>query len=114
MGFERTMDRIAIQALQARENSSRQAKSKTLLDALTGPRVPASERTLQRLKDEQQLMMSAGLETTAHFLTAMVCYMVTFPGVLQKLRAELGSMNKTKPTWSQLEALYHPVTRPSV
>lgn len=105
MDFERTVSKFANKALETRTSDSMAGKNKTLLDALTDPSIPTSERTFERLKDEQQLIMSAGLETTARFLTAMVCYMLTFPGVLQKLRSELSSLHNPSPTWSQLEAL---------
>ncbi|KAF2029215.1 cytochrome P450 [Setomelanomma holmii] len=104
-------DKIMQFSIQAHERNQTQAaanKQRTIFDALTGPNVPPEEKTLERLKDESILVLTAGLETTAHFLTAMVCYMVTCPGVLSKLRAELQSLG-TSPgqqlTWSQLEAL---------
>ncbi|KAF1835134.1 benzoate 4-monooxygenase cytochrome P450 [Decorospora gaudefroyi] len=95
-------------ALKKREAGDSSAKAQTLFDALVDPHISAPEKTIQRLKDESFLILFAGLDTTARFLTVMVCCMATYPNVLAKLRAELRSLTDTlesKPTWSQLEAL---------
>jgi hypothetical protein len=89
-------------------------KAKTLFDALVHPSIPAQERTLQRLKDESALILFAGLDTTARFLTAAAVYLITYPAVLGKLREELRPLadgQEFKPTWNQLEALPYLVGR---
>jgi len=108
-------DRITEYSKEAlRKNSNGPpAKAQTLFDALTSPEIPAHERTLERLKNESAVILLAGLDTTARFLTVMACHLVTYPRVLETLRAELGALADkgiSKPTWSQLEALPYLVT----
>jgi len=103
-------DRITEYSNEAlkKNSSGPPAKAQTLFDALTSPEIPAHERTLERLKNESSVILLAGLDTTARFLTIMVCYLVTYPHVLETLRAELGALAEkgiSKPTWTQLEAL---------
>ena len=64
-------------------------KPKTIFQALLSPSLPPEERTLQRLVDEGFIVLGAGLETTARFLTNITCHLLLNPDVLSKLRAEL-------------------------
>lgn len=93
---------------EARERVSSHSKGKTIFDALTAPSVPPEEKTLVRLVDESHLVLAAGLDTTARFLMAIVCYFVTYPRMLTKLRAELKLVwdkHSPRPTWGQLETI---------
>ncbi|KAH7068192.1 benzoate 4-monooxygenase cytochrome P450 [Paraphoma chrysanthemicola] len=105
--LERKITDLCNQA-RKRQETKVSKSDRTIFDALTGPNVPEQEKTLPRLKDESQLVLFAGLDTTARALTAMVCYMATYPDVLARLRAELqsgGVHAEEQPSWRQLEAL---------
>ena len=108
LDFDRRITNLSKEALTKGGSERETGGAKTLFDALTDPKIPAHERTFQRLKDESAVILFAGLDTTARFLTVMVCYMVSFPEVLDKLRTELGVMGggqASKFIWSQLETL---------
>ncbi|KAH7386033.1 benzoate 4-monooxygenase cytochrome P450 [Pyrenochaeta sp. MPI-SDFR-AT-0127] len=102
------MNQLSLDALATRDKVGNAQDGQTIFQALTDPSIPPHERTLERLRDEGLLVLAAGLETTARFLTNTVCYMVTYPGVLSKLRSELDSVityPDAQPTWTQLETL---------
>ena len=108
LDFEHKLIDYAKVSLRTHNVKERPAKARTLLDALTAPSVPDWDKTVERLKDESQLVLLAGMDTSARFLTAMLCYMATYPKVLRKLRDELSGVATTKEaklTWRQLEAL---------
>ncbi|KAF1945984.1 benzoate 4-monooxygenase cytochrome P450 [Clathrospora elynae] len=108
LDLDRRVTQLSIEAINSRKSEARPTKNANLFDALTDSSIPTHERTVQRLKDESQLVLIAGLDTTARFLTAVVCYLVTYPDTLAKLRAELHTMTdkqESRPTWSQLETL---------
>ncbi|KAH7092140.1 benzoate 4-monooxygenase cytochrome P450 [Paraphoma chrysanthemicola] len=99
--LERKITDLCHQARQ-RQDMKVSNSDRTIFDALTGPNVPEQEKSLARLKDESQLVLFAGLDTTARALTAMVCYMATYPDVLAKLRTELQSAwvhAEDQPSW---------------
>jgi cytochrome P450 len=107
LDFDDTMTKYSNDALSKSKEAITSGKAKTLFDALVHPDIPAQEKTLQRLKDESALILFAGLDTTARFLTAAIVYLITYPEVLAKLRDELRPLangQEFKPTWSQLEA----------
>jgi cytochrome P450 len=64
-------------------------EGKTIFYELTRSRVPPEVLTIQRLRDESQLILSAGVDTTSRILAAIVCQFCTYPDILSKLRAEL-------------------------
>lgn len=116
LDLQHLMEQYSVKALNKAHTEGEPAKTATMLDALTAPNIPAHDKTVQRLKDENQLILSAGLDTTSRALTAMVCFLATYPRVLTKLRNELTqAVNRlgAKPTWSQLEALPYTVRPPS-
>lgn len=70
--------------------------------------LPPSEKSLERLSDEGQILVAAGAETTAKTLAHTTFHLVNTPGALQKLRDELKTVMKTStdlPTWTELEKL---------
>jgi cytochrome P450 len=71
------------------------AKPMSIFQALCKSDVPAEERSLQRLTDEGIVVILAGLETTARFLTNITYHLLSNPAMLQELRAEL---KKVMPT----------------
>jgi cytochrome P450 len=106
------MEDICITAREQAKTRAHSTTQKTIFDALTDPSVPPEEQTLLRLKDESILLIFAGLDTTARFLTAALCYMATYPAILAELRKELAGLESTKPTLTQLEALPYLVRNP--
>lgn len=97
-------------------NSDRETKSKSksvIISALTDPNVPAEEKTIDRLLDEGQTIIFAGVDTTARALSVAMFHLLNDKRHLQKLRQELNSLSKQAgQTWTaaQLEALPFMVT----
>lgn len=52
--------------------------------------LPPDEKTLQHLVDEGQSVVAAGQVTTTHYLNTTAYHILANPGVLEKLKAELG------------------------
>lgn len=69
--------------------------------------LPQSEKSVQRLADEGQVLIGAGAETTAKTLAYTAFYVLDTPGVLATLRNELNSLHKdpNSLTWTELEGL---------
>lgn len=103
LDFEKSITDYSIEALKKSQEEREPTKPRTVFDALISPRVPEEEKTLQRLKDEGTLLLFAGVDTTARFLTCIICYLMTYPNILVKLQAELKS--HSTPTLTELEAL---------
>ncbi|KAI4659907.1 uncharacterized protein J4E79_005709 [Alternaria viburni] len=103
LDFDNRITRYSIEALKKSQEGVEPAKPRTIFDALLSSKVPEEEKTLQRLKDEGTLILFAGVDTTARFLTCAMCYLLTYPGILAKLRAELESHSSS--TLTELEAL---------
>lgn len=61
----------------------------TIFHELLQSDLPASEKQLQRLIDEAQTIVGAGILTTAHFLSVTSYHILANPQVLQKLQEEL-------------------------
>jgi len=81
---------------------------RTIFQTLLDPDFPARERSFERLTDEGVVIMVAGLETTARFLTNITCRLLSNPEVLEKLKAELDSAMPTpgaRLRWKALENL---------
>jgi cytochrome P450 len=92
----------------AKELKDTRLRPSTIFQALNDPDIPAKERSFERLTDEGVLIVVAGLETTARFLTNITCHLLSNPEVLQRLRAELQSAMPTpdaRPSWKVLEKL---------
>jgi cytochrome P450 len=106
------MERLSVAALERSDSKASSTAQKTIFEALTDPKIPPEEKTLLRLKEESMLIIGAGLDTTSRFLTCALCYLVTFPHVMVKLRAELKTLENNPPTLSQLEALPYLVRYP--
>jgi len=56
---------------------------------LDNPNLPASEKTLPRLVEEAQIIVSAGSTTTVHFLKSTTYHILANQPILARLRAEL-------------------------
>ena len=106
--LEHQVTKLCIKAREKRSPDLQLRNERTIFDALTHSSVPPREQTLDRLQDESILVLFGGLDTTGRFLTVMLCYLITYPIVLAKIRMELHSLIKMSSeqfTWSQLEAL---------
>ena len=51
--------------------------------------VPASEKSMSRLVQEAQIVVSAGTETTAWCMSVVTFHLLSNPSILQRLRREL-------------------------
>jgi cytochrome P450 len=58
-------------------------------ELLQSAELPPSDRNLQHFVEEAQILIAAGQVTTAYHLEVTCLYIMTTPGVLDKLRAEL-------------------------
>ncbi|KAF8857866.1 cytochrome P450, variant [Acephala macrosclerotiorum] len=74
-------------------NGEDQAKIKfsypTIFHELLESDLPPQEKSLQRLADEAQLMIGAGMTTTSWILTVMFFHVLSRPLILKRLRSEL-------------------------
>ncbi|EXJ78793.1 hypothetical protein A1O1_09195 [Capronia coronata CBS 617.96] len=61
----------------------------TMFHTLRDSDLPASEKSLERLCDEAEIMLGAGSETTAATLSRIWFYLLHSPSILEKLLAEL-------------------------
>ena len=91
-----------------------ESKSKSVIvSALTDPSVPAEEKTVDRLLDEGQTIIFAGVDTTARAFSVAMFHLLNDKRHLQKLRQELKSVEKPAGqawTAAQLEAIPFVVT----
>jgi cytochrome P450 len=70
--------------------------------------LPPAEKTLRRLGDEGQVIISAGSETTAKAVTTIAFYLLSQPDTLRALKEDLRQAMPNPwdlPTWAQLERL---------
>jgi cytochrome P450 len=103
LDFETRIAGYSKAALKKSMEGEEPTKPRTVFDALVSSKIPAQERTLQRLTDESSTILIAGVDTTARTLTATMCYLILYPEILAKLRAELQPYKNA--TWTQLESL---------
>lgn len=102
--LDRKMHVLCTKAQKESEGKTHVALGRTMFEALTADNVPDEEKILQRLKDESMILLLAGVDTTARFVTSAVCYMVEYPNVLGSLREELKGLDEGA-TLAQLETL---------
>ncbi|KAK0357392.1 hypothetical protein LTR59_009954 [Friedmanniomyces endolithicus] len=60
-------------------------------ELLDNPNLPASEKTLPRLVEEAQIIVSAGSTTTVHFLKCTTFHILANKSILSRLQTELKS-----------------------
>lgn len=109
LSFEHWIINMSIKTLDQQGTAKKPSVgTKTIFDLLTSPEIAPEEKSLKRLQDEGHMILIAGLVTTTRYLTNMVCWLVTYPEILKKLRRELATLSgdmDEKPTWTQLEGL---------
>lgn len=89
-------------------NSSKECTTRTIFHAMLDSKLPAKEKTLQRLCDEGEILTGAGSETTAQTLTRILFYLQHVPETLLKLRHELDwamSRESDEISWAHLQKL---------
>lgn len=89
------------------ENTESRSKS-VIVSALTDPMVPAAEKTLDRLLDEGETIIFAGIDTTARTLSVALFHLLYNKQLLGRLRQELEQAKKPDDqewTTTDLEAL---------
>ena len=84
--------REQVSAILNEKAEEKQEIKRTIFHALKDSDLPPSERTLDRLCDEGEIITGAGSETTAKALTHISFYLSSHRDVRKKLRAELKSV----------------------
>ncbi|KAJ9245692.1 hypothetical protein DTO169E5_411 [Paecilomyces variotii] len=91
------------------KRAMKDARSKSVIvSALTDPSVPEEEKTLDRLLDEGETIIFAGIDTTARTLSVALFHLLNNKKVLMKLRKELEAVAKPDGqqwTTTELEAV---------
>ncbi|KAK1750420.1 cytochrome P450 monooxygenase sdnE [Echria macrotheca] len=100
--------RAQVEPILDSEKKKEEGEKRTIFHTLRDSDLPASEKTLQRLCDEGEILVGAGSETTAQTLARMFYYLGTDKNVLGKLRRELDSAVPDVsriPSWAELQGL---------
>lgn len=71
------------------------------------PRLPAAEKSPDRLQQEGQVLVLAGSETTAKTLSIIVFHLLDKPELFEQVKSEVQTIVPAngKPTWNSLEKL---------
>jgi len=75
--------------ISGKDQSHTETQHPTIFHELLESNLPPHEKSIDRLGDEAQLMIGAGLETTAWTLTTISFHLINNPSILHKLRSEL-------------------------
>jgi cytochrome P450 len=81
------------------------APHRTIFHELRDSNLPEREKTVDRLRDEGQILSGAGSETTAKALSTATFYLLTDREVLRTLKKELTEVTPEADTWSKLTQL---------
>lgn len=76
-------------AIEDIKNGSCDPSTRQPIQLLKGD-VPASEKSIDRLVQEAQVVVSAGTETTSWCLSVITFHLLSNPAILKRLRTELG------------------------
>lgn len=74
-------------------------------DILAAPSITPEEKTFPRVYDEIGAVTGAAFETTAHVLRIILYYVYTDAKTLNRLRADLATIEDTDPVLSTLEQI---------
>lgn len=113
INFQHDVKGEAMKAVDAWQ-SKKDVESSIFSQLLESDQLPPSERSVSHLLDEGTTIVAAGVETTAKALATTVFYVLTTPGVLQRLRDELLCAMPSPTdiaTCTQLEQLPYLVSR---
>ncbi|XP_014550458.1 hypothetical protein COCVIDRAFT_43024 [Bipolaris victoriae FI3] len=78
-----------IETLETKDEGKRRS---VIMQALSDESIPKSERTMQRLLDEGQVIIFAGTETSSRALSVGMFYLLSDKSLMGKLRAELSEI----------------------
>ncbi|KAL4993160.1 cytochrome P450 [Aspergillus recurvatus] len=87
-----TQKHVARLASTSKDQWSRKPTQPIFRALLDSPKLPAEERTVERVAQDAQMLLMAGTLTTASTLEHLIYWMVANPEVLQKLKEELRSV----------------------
>lgn len=79
--------------INGEDDSHTKSQHPTIFHELLESNLPPQEKYLNRLGDEAQMIIGAGLETTAWALTTTFYHLISNPPILDNLRAELERAN---------------------
>ena len=105
--WQRDVRRQVKSIMESRAAGAEKA-SNTIFHELLDSNLPSSEKTLDRLADEGEILIGAGSESTSMTLSHISFYLLQNRTVLERLRAELREAlpnPKTNIPWSKLEQL---------
>ncbi|EON69687.1 hypothetical protein W97_08947 [Coniosporium apollinis CBS 100218] len=78
---------------------------RTVFHEILNSNIPVSEKTVDRLWQEAEIVSVAGTETTAWTLAVITFYLLANPEILRTLRTELFTITEKSVAWKQLEKL---------
>lgn len=87
------------------------APHRTIFHELRDSDLPPSEKTMDRLCDEGQILTGAGSETTAKTLTTATFYLLEHKELFWKLKRELKEVTPEADTWLKLTQIPYLVSR---
>jgi cytochrome P450 len=108
---------IGDKIIEPRETDEPEKQKSVIMQALSDESIPKSERTMQRLLDEGQVIIFAGTETSSRALSVGMFYLLSDKSLVDKLRAELSQVAhipETELTAANLESLPYLVSTPSL
>lgn len=106
-GFTRIQENVG-EEVSKTLREEKKAERKTIFRELRDSDLPPEEKTHQRLVEDGMLVVAAGTEATARALYLITFYLLDRPELLQKLRAELNTLDpqvKQSPSLADLERL---------
>ncbi|KAI9846675.1 MAG: hypothetical protein M1837_003730 [Sclerophora amabilis] len=106
--FQEACTRQVQAILNGSEKKSTPMSHATIFHEILNSKLPDSEKTLDRLRQEGQVVIFAGTETTAWCLSLITFHLLSNPTKVQKLREELETaipILSESPSWEQLEQL---------
>ncbi|KAL6154043.1 hypothetical protein ACJBU6_07332 [Exserohilum turcicum] len=83
---------IGKKIVETRETKDEGRQKSVIMQALSDESIPKSERTMQRLLDEGQVIIFAGTETSSRALSVGMFYLLSDKSLIGKLRAELSQV----------------------
>lgn len=103
-----TVDEAIREVISAQDKQVLQAgtaQRSVFKDLLSSPTLPASERSLPRLRSEGIMLMLAGTDSTAKVLVTTHYHLLANPPMLDRVRAELSSLTPATRSAAQLQRL---------
>lgn len=105
LNTHRTISSLAIEVLRSTEPKE---PHKNIFATLADAKLPAEERSLNRLEEEGFVLLVAGTETTAHCLSVTMFYILNTPDIHRELLQELKTVmpeGTERPALHTLESL---------